>query len=341
MQVRALHDAPFCINNQQVMQSAIKLHPRYSKKYPTTIGIEDARIPAGLNPNHGKDWDKFNKMENHLYSMNKKVKAEEGAFEISSPIITTPRQAIRFYEKNNKFYDKFAEKYPKYPKLVPNTEKNGVYLEGGGGHIHISLPNIEKEKLDQFVTDIFVCMLNRPHFSWFMNEWCDDDTLVSTFYNAINHYLKQKENAKIESYCPFLIAPFFSNYYTGWGIGPIQLRTKESDMHKECHKSTEKVFNTIEFRLFGAFWDAQHMIDCIELACAIWEYCLTPFNKILYIRNVSDIVKFAKEKDIVEEFNIDLVQLGLDPERYERYHKNYFERLKWGRLYSRTFRGED
>ena len=130
-----------------------------------------------------------------------------------------------------------------------------------------------------------------------------------------------------------------SNYFTGWGIGPVQLRTKNGDHNKEIYKLEEKVFNTIEFRLFGAFWDTQHVIDSIELACAIWENCLSYPNKTLYIKNVGDVVKFAKEKNHIMEFNVDLDQLGLEPERYKRYRKNYFERVKWGRLWSRTFKG--
>jgi hypothetical protein len=310
------------------------------KEYPTTVGIEYALVAKNKNPEIdleadlrlcntaieiNKKYKKHKKWGKNIYN---DCKCELGALELSSTPVNSLSSVISFYEYANSVFS-YGESFSGY-KFVANTTYKGIYIEGGGGHIHLGLPNDEAKNNEILRWNLSLFMLANPLIQWCMSEWCDDCILTSTYYNAF-----QNENkCKISQFSSELLIKFLDHYAGDWGRGPTQIRINEFS----CLKPAT---NTIEFRCFAAPTSLQHMIDNIDICLSIWEfvkkqnllYELYPLGSVKKIEEYSNMINVEKEWEIL------IKTLDLSYERYSKYLKNFYARKKHGILFSNKFAG--
>jgi len=325
------------------------ISPYNSKiNYPCSIGIEYAMVPRGVNPDiditienklknvvklidshHSKSplWKKL------IYKSHKEGgKIERGAVEYSSKPLGNIDEVRKFYDYVNSMLE-FGEKSSEL-KFVANTTSKGVYIEGGGGHLHFNVSLPDKQKSIAFRRNIAIFMLNNPIVQWCMAEYCDDDILTSTYYNA----LEREMRCKISKFSSQLIEFHLENYSSGWGRAPVQIRTVSHDEFK-------KALPTVEFRCLAAPTSFQHLVDNIDLCCAIWNYCLSlsSGNHLanLEFDNVAKIEEYYKEieNDPAKEWEYFIRSMNLDYKRYKKYLKNFQWRKEHGMFYSYEFAG--
>lgn len=320
------------------------------EQYPTTIGVEYALIPEGIN--YDLDWRDLDKKFNRIISevdnnfknqpnwkklifrnkKNKCGKLELGAVEYSSTPLKSVKEVGEFHKYVNKLFD-FAGQKSGF-QFVANTEADGVYIEGGGGHIHLGakLPGKSQQDNDTFRRNLAIFMLNHPIIQWFMSEWCDDDILTSTYYNA----LQQELECKVSKFSTQLIAPHLDLYSGGWGRSPAQIRTNPTNNYKD------RCFDTVEIRCLAAPTSYQHLLDNIDLCCKIWEY-VEQYSRLLRLKyeSVDQIKEYHEDikNNPVGAFKDVLETIGLDAERYKKYEHNYRMREENGIFYSHNFAG--
>lgn len=326
-----------------------------NQDFATSIGVEYALIPRRYNPQLGLDiygnselGDRLNnvvgKIEkrfarsktwkkliyNSPSSHNSGGKMELGAIELSSTPCKNSNEVRRFFDYANKLFA-YGESVSGF-KFVPNTSHKGIYIEGGGLHIHTGLPSGNKlDVLFRWNLQLFV--LSNPIIQWCMSEYCDDDTLISTYYNALQHEL----GCKISKFSTGLLLGHLDYYSSDWGRSPIQLRTMD-------HNDTKKALPTAEFRCFGATNKFDELMDAIDLVLAIWKYVREFTNNNegampLRFANVSELAKYSEAVNAESAWQELIALLGLNYARYSKYLKNYRLRKKHGILYSKTFAG--
>ena len=326
--------------------------------YPCSIGIEYTMIPKGINPDIADTAVNDYQLEKSLLKVAERIdrkykgkptwfkliygemqnfgKIERGAVEYSSQPFTNVAQVKQFYDYVSKLFA-YGEKISKY-KFVANTVSKGVYVEGGGGHIHVGVdfPN-EPNKTVAVRRNIAVFMLSNPIIQWVMADWADDDTLTSTYFNALEKQL----SCKISQFSSQLIGSHFESYSSGWGLGPVQIRT-----NKFCEGKSG--IPTVEFRCLAAPVSYQHLLDNIDLCCAIYKHCVGLTNDSgneiyeLCYKNVKDVEKYYQEKvkdGYEKEWEFAVTNLGLDYKRYKPYLKNFKLRQDHGVFFSYDFAG--
>jgi hypothetical protein len=331
---------------------------KYKGDYPTCIGVEYALVPKGLNPSLGVDSFGFSalgsKLSNTVSQIDKRFsktkswakyiwaspssndsggKHELGSVEYSSTPCKSLGEVTEFYKYAGKLFQ-YGEKVSGL-KFVANTTSKGVYIEGGGGHLHLNARISEtNEPLNvKFRWNMAIFLLNNPIIQWCCSEWCDDDTLNSTYYNALQKELK----CEINKFSTPLLVGHLDFYASDWGRAPLQIRVFD-------HNSTKKSLPTVEFRCLAAPTSFQHLVDNIDLCISIWEYVKseTEYSESsfpLKFENVEAIRKYTKKVDFECEWKSLITTLGLNWERYKPYMKNLHARKTHGRLYSKTFCG--
>lgn len=284
-----------------------------------TFGIEHTRVPVGWNPESNELSAKYEDLDDYVLSLRYSESFKElsasgatiiddcGAIEIASPVFTCEQDIDLFWNRCQRFFKSSPI------KLAPDTEdKKGLYIEGGGGHIHIG--NLANSRIQRSINYFF----EKPYMVWFFSDWCDEDSLTCNYIR--DYYENMPSELKGE--------PIYKTHMSGYlhtmglnnRVGPVSLR-------KNIYGY--KWVQTTEFRFFRSYKSLSHLKECLLLAYAI-------ANSYDYSESlIVDYSRYQSMPDslIIELFREEIDGLGLDCSVYDKYIKYFKDRKKHGKLF--------
>lgn len=233
------------------------------------------------------------------------IKADWGVSEVE--IHNSPARGMkylkRFYSTAKQLMD--VMKYPVHPVLC------GEESSSGGGHLHVNIHGFEWTQ--ELLREVFNEFAKYPFLVWVFND-PNDDNIHSLHKAEFNH--------------PFREAIY--NRWTGETIYPDDRYM--FDLGKKYAINYNKIYNTIEFRMFEMPWCVEEQEAHIMFVENFLKYVVRRYLKgyrvpPIYEQDIKDLTKWTFYESKVK-FNRLLVELGLDPKNYEIFvERNLTERF--------------
>ena len=297
----------------------IKSMPRLtvsSAQYALSQLAEEKGLDTWHISPDGDDWDK-----------------QECAIEIATPILYSPQQLFKWYDKWNSILQTTPFKATWHSFYKPGQ----CWYGSGGGHIHATIPFKTIRKKALFLLNVMRFVADKPWLNWVFNEWCDVDNANSflsldplDWYDIQYIMRKRMQDLAGEKIFRLFIVD-------GKGIDSIKdaKLVLKSMLWKHFAINYREDADDIEFRFFDAPSSFKQVEDHVDIVTGIMEYCKRMTAQGVHIPSVG----YHSLEEMIKRENLDSVpkvaqrlkdfcrQLNLSYERYVPYLKNMRERL--------------
>lgn len=295
-----------------------------TKRFPTTVGIEFTFIA-----NSQVDFrDTLRKIESKIpTNISNLVHEDDGCIEV-------PTVVLKSWKHTKKVYSKLFDIVSKFP-IVNWHESQSL----GGGHIHLGLQNIPKEKLPLFLKNIYTEMTNHPELHWVMgcpldNEGSNSFACKETFSRFSKSddieerefivKLAKKRKVDLKHRVPY------NRYERLWHFDPTLRNSKNYSLIYRPD------ICTLEFRFFESSRDWEELKLHLNIAFAMYRKCFRDTMKgILYPESKTTLssMQSTSFNKAWRNFRSHMRSLKIDPDRAWRNKSNLQVRFKYGKSY--------
>lgn len=247
----------------------------------------------------------YNEVISNIDWIDKNFETDSCGCEIPTPIATSEQQAIKYFNQFKRFVDK--------SNLTIDIDESIKGL--GGCHIHMNLSNMGKVKKKLFMKNIAIFLTNNPQLNWGFNDHNDNE-------NANSLLSRDYKSCYVDNGVVRINSEPLINY---WLKQPLM------SLDKEFAFRFNKKYQTVELRIFDMPKSlSQHKLH-IDVAQAIYNYCLRKTNK----KELFEL-KYHKMTDYkmdcnhaILSFNKVIKTLGINPSRTKAMVKNIITRHEW------------